>query len=268
MVSSRYPISAPVVDAINTYYNRPNIPVGAPKNGSGAFRDDSSFLDKVAKEFPHSLASNDDAMDAVELYRRVLASQEDQSVKLLTIGYMSNLENLLKSKPDDISPLSGKELVESKVMEWVCMGGNFPVDSAEDNVNFTRDGSAAVYAIRNWTGKITFVGREIGHNIYVGNALKNTPESSPVRRSYQLHRDRFNLGHWNHHTADPSAVLYAVRGLRDYWTIENEGYIDIKDDCSFEWIKNPGSKQGYLIQKLDRTEMGRIMEELMVRLPK
>lgn len=30
-VSSREPRSAPVVDAVNTYYGRPDIPVGAPK---------------------------------------------------------------------------------------------------------------------------------------------------------------------------------------------------------------------------------------------
>ncbi|WP_165971983.1 nucleoside hydrolase [Paenibacillus piri] len=267
VVSSRYPMSAPVVDVINTYYNRPELPVGAPKNGAGAFRDDSSFLDKLAAEFPHRLASNEEAPDAVEVYRRVLEQAESGSVKILTIGYMSNLENLLKSGPDAISPLRGLELIERKVSEWVCMGGNFPVDVAKDNVNFTRDASAAVYTIRNWPGRITFAGREIGHNIKVGEALRQTPDDNPVRRAYQLHRDRFDLGHWNHHTADPSAVLYAVRGLWDYWELEADGYIDIQDDCSFVWRKKPGRNQGYLLQKMDRAEMGAIMEELIVRPP-
>lgn len=114
MVSSRYPMSGPVVDTINTYYGRPHIPVGVPKNGSGAYRDNSSFLDKVAAEFPHQLESNDHAADAVELYRRILVEQEDDSVVILTIGYMSNLANLLKSTPDTDSEFDGIELVRKK----------------------------------------------------------------------------------------------------------------------------------------------------------
>jgi hypothetical protein len=88
-----------------------------------------------------------------------------------------------------------------------------------------------------------------------------------VRRAYQLHRERFALGHWNHHTADPCAVLYAVRGLRDYWDLEQGGSIDLHDDCSFRWKQDPGGKQAYLIQKMDRDTMGRIMEDLMVQPP-
>lgn len=35
MVTSSYPMSAPVVDVINTYYNRPDIPIGVPKKVTG-----------------------------------------------------------------------------------------------------------------------------------------------------------------------------------------------------------------------------------------
>lgn len=142
------------------------------------------------------------------------------------------------------------------------------MDPAIDNVNFTRDAESAVFAIRNWPGEIMFVGREIGHKIFIGDKLKETPLENPVRRAYQLHRERFGSGeHWNHHTADPCAVLYAVRGLGEYWEAETGGYIDIKEDCSFEWKLSPGKKQGYLVQKMDRKNLGQIMEELLVRPP-
>jgi inosine-uridine nucleoside N-ribohydrolase len=267
VVSSRYPMSAPVVDAVNTYYQRPYLPVGAPKNGAGAYRKDSSFLDKVAAEFPHQLKSNEEAPDAVDVVRKALANEPDNSVVLLTIGYMSNVAGLLRSGPDVISPLSGPELAAKKVSEWVCMGGNFPVDNAADNVNFTRDADSAVYAIRNWPGRITFIGREIGHKIYVGERLKETPLTNPSRRAYQLHRERSGPS-WNHHTADPSAVLYAVRGLGEYFTMESGGAIDLQDDCQFAWKSVPDGKQAYVKQKMNRKQMGEIMEELMIRPPK
>lgn len=267
MVTSSYPKSAPVVEAINTYYNRPDIPVGVPKNGSGVYRDNSSFLDSVAAEFPHRLKSNADAPDAVALYRQLLSEQEDSSVVILTVGYMSNLQPLLKSLPDGYSSLSGRELVSRKVKVWVCMGGNFPADDASDNVNFTRDPDAAVYTLTHWPGKIVFAGREIGHTIFVGDRLKETSPDNPVRRAYQLHRERAGKGHWNHHTADPSAVLLAVRGIADYWTLSASGYIDIKKNCSFVWKDHSEGNQQYIIQKMDRKKLGRILEDLMILPP-
>ncbi len=65
MVTSSYPMSGPVVDAINTYYSRPEVPIGVPKKDYGVYRDNSSFLDSVAAEFPHRLKSNTEAYDAV-----------------------------------------------------------------------------------------------------------------------------------------------------------------------------------------------------------
>ncbi|HET6558766.1 MAG TPA: nucleoside hydrolase [Prolixibacteraceae bacterium] len=268
MVSSRHPKSAVVVDVINTYYGRPGIPVGAPKNGAGAYRPNSSFLDKVASEFKHQLDSNDDAPDACHLYRKILASQPDHSVVILTVGYMSNIETLLKSGPDQFSEYSGLELVKKKVKSWVCMGGNFPVDPAKDNVNFTRDAHAAVYSINNWPGDLIFAGREIGHNIFIGDRLKSTPATNPVRRAYELHRTNAGKDHWNHHTADPCAVMLAIRGLGDYWTMEKDGTIDLKEDCSFEWKKKAGANQAYIVQKMDREKLGKIMEELVVMPPR
>ncbi|HML47806.1 MAG TPA: nucleoside hydrolase [Clostridia bacterium] len=264
-VSSRHPMSAVVVDAVNHYHGRPELAVGAPKNGRGAYRPDSCFLDKVAAEFPHRLQSNDEAPDAVRVYRDVLALSPDASVTLVTIGYMTNVADLLRSKADDLSPLDGRTLVEKKVAEWVCMGGNFPVDVGKDNVNFSRDGESAVYALRNWPGLITFAGREIGHNIFVGDRLKETPPENPARRAYQLHRERFGE-HWNHHTADPCAVLYAVRGTADYFDLQ-EGTLDLRDDCSFTFTPCQGSDRQILVQKMDRTAMGEEMEALMIAPP-
>ncbi|MCC5929309.1 MAG: nucleoside hydrolase [Cyclobacteriaceae bacterium] len=267
MVSSSYPKSAPVVNVVNTYYGRPDIPVGAPKKGTGFYTSASVFLDSIASEFPHQLESNDHAPDAVALYRKILASKPDSSVVIATIGYSSNIEQLLKSKPDTISALSGYELAEKKVSVWINMGGNFPVDPAIDNVNFTRDAAAAVYAINNWPGYIIFAGREIGHSIHIGDKLRFTPRDNPVRRSYELHRGRAGRENWDHHTADLTAVLLAVRGLKDYWDIEKDGYIDIQADCSFIWRKKAGARQGYIVQKMNRTELGNIMEELLIAPP-
>jgi inosine-uridine nucleoside N-ribohydrolase len=264
VVSSKHPKSAAVVDVVNTYYGRPDLPIGAPKNETGVYKGHSVFLDPVSSEFPHSVMTNDDADDAINIYRKFLSKAEDNSIVIVTIGYMSNLEVLLKSTAYEFSCLNGLELVKRKVKHWVCMGGNFPVDSAGDNVNFTRDCDAAFYSIKNWPSEIIFVGREIGHKIFIGESLRQTAETNPVRRAYQLHRDKAGKSDWNHHTADPCTILFAVRGLLDYWSISERGYIDLKEDCSFEWHNCSDGNQRYLFQKMDRGELAEIMEEMLI----
>ncbi len=266
-VSSRHPRSAAVVDAILTYYGRADIPVGSPKNGRGAYRDNSCFLDDVSIRFPHALRDNDDAEDAVRLYRRLLASADNGGVTVVTIGYMTNLADLLDSAPDDLSPLGGTQLVSRKVACWVCMGGNFPVDDARDNVNFTRDMPSAYKAITEWPGTIHFVGREIGHNIFAGEGLRQTPEDNPVRRAYELHRSRYTPDNWNHHTADPSTILYAVRGCGDMFRLSGPGFIDLAPDGAFTWRDDPSGRQRHLLVASPYARLAAIMEELMCRTP-
>lgn len=252
-VSSRVAESAAVVSAVNTFYGRADLPVGAPKNGRGAFRPDSCFLPAIAREFPHPVADNDSAPDAVEVMRAALENEPDQSVTLVTIGYMTNVADLLDRHPD---------LVRRKVREWVCMAGNFPVDDASDNVNFTRDTASAVYAVRAFPNRITFVGREIGHNIFVGDSFHTLPSPHPLRRAYELHRGRYGTN-WNHHTADPTTILYAVFGAADFYSFQ-EGTMRLSDDASFAWENEPPSNKRHVVQKMPRPEMAALLDRILL----
>ena len=53
--------------------------------------------------------------EAWRLYRQLLAAQPDASVTISSIGFTTNMELLLKSPPDQYSPLSGIDLVAAKV---------------------------------------------------------------------------------------------------------------------------------------------------------
>ena len=123
-VSSNEPHSAACLDALNTYFGRPNVPIGAPKGR--ALDEKSKHTEAIAKEFSHDLISTADAPDVVDVYRETLAAQPDGSVVLITVGFLTNVKSLLESKPDRHSPLDGPELVRRKVKHWVCMGGRFP----------------------------------------------------------------------------------------------------------------------------------------------
>ena len=56
-------------------------------------------------------------MTIISSYRRVLAAQPDRSVAISSVGLLTNLAALLRSGPDDNSPLDGRALVAQKVGE-------------------------------------------------------------------------------------------------------------------------------------------------------
>src|SRR5688572_2428438 len=97
VVSTKNPFSAPAVDVINTYYGRPDLPVGVPK-GHGVDHP-SKFVQGLAQAFPHDLRSADAAPDAIDVYRRVLEAQPDGSVVIVTVGYLTNVRDLLRAAP-------------------------------------------------------------------------------------------------------------------------------------------------------------------------
>lgn len=96
----------PCVEAINRYYGRADLPIGAPKS---SWRDTgergSSYAKQISEQFETQLKSNDGAPNTVDVDRRVLAAQPEGSVVVLTVGYLTNLRDLLASKPDSAGPI-------------------------------------------------------------------------------------------------------------------------------------------------------------------
>lgn len=254
-VSSKHPYSSVAVNVINTYFGRSGILIGAPKNGRGVYRTDSCFLDRLAEEFPHALPCNDAAPNAIDVYRNVLSKADEKEIILVTIGYMTNVADLLRSGPDRWSELDGKTLIQRKVCRWICMGGNFPIDNATNNVNFTRDMPSAFEAISKWPSDLHFVGREIGHSIFAGDGLRFAPRDNPVRRAYELFHEMNTPGNWNHHTADPTTIWYAVHGCTDAFMLSRPGYIALDPSGEFCWVEDRQGKQRHLKQKLSRAQM-------------
>ncbi|HSI62542.1 MAG TPA: nucleoside hydrolase, partial [Candidatus Saccharimonadia bacterium] len=253
VVSVTHPGAAPTVAAINAWYGRPNLPIGAPKKNGTSHA--SKYVDQIAKEFPQSLKSTADAPDAVEVYRNILEKQPDHSVTIVTVGYLTNLRNLLEL-PAANGRSSGLELIKQKVKLYVCMGGNFIGTPAKDdlklgNVNFTREPDSALKVVREWPTPIVFAGREVcsvPSGLQIGRSLAKTPSNNPVRRAYEHY---FGGTAKDRHVADLVSVLYAVRGLRDYWDMESTGFMDLKEDMTFEWKTSLDKDQSYLLKKKD-----------------
>lgn len=263
MVSSRYPYSAPTVDAINTYYGHPDLPIGVPK-GPGATLDRTyRYPKQIAATAPHDLPANEAAPDAVALYRQILARQPDTSVVLVTVGYLTNIRHLLESAADASSPLSGKELVRQKVKRWIVMGGRYP-EGLDPGVygNFKPDPESAVVAVRHWPRPIVFSG--VGGSIMTGSSLAQTPPTNPVRRAYELYLGTLEK---ERPSWDQAALLYAVRGAEPFWREHRQGYNRIFDNGTNQWRARPDTDQVRIVLKAPPSEAAAVIERLMSRPP-
>ncbi len=269
MVSCQDPWSAPCVDAINTYFGRPDLPVGVPK-GPGPIRQSSKYARQIAAEFPHDVPPGDAAPDATPIYRRLLSAQPDASVVIVTLGDLTNLRYLLASGPDAASALRGVELVRAKVKQWVCMGSRYPADlDPKKWGNFKPDADSTVQAIGGWPGLITFTGGgTFAEQVATGRGLAALPKSNPVRRAYELYfggppRDR--------HSADQIAVMVAVRGTGRPWKLVTRGGNHIFPNGTHEWREEPDDPQQRYISAfadgVDPREVAAEMEAPMVRIP-
>jgi len=265
VVSSRYPWSVPCVEAINRYYGRPDLPIGAPKTTwADTGQRGSPYARQISEEFTTRLKSNDDAPNAVDVYRRVLASQEDGSVVILTVGYLTNIRDLLASKPDAISPLDGPALVRRKVSHWVCGGGRYPESLTPGNWgNFRPDPSSAVIAVRDWPGLIFFCG--LGDHIHTGSRLHETPAENPVRRVYKLYLgEKKTRPSW-----DPICVLFTVRKHAAYWKIRTGGYNHIFRNGTNQWRNGPETNHRLIeLQPGVEKALCRTLDQLMVQAPR
>ncbi len=277
LVCSKNEWVAPCADAINTWYGRPNVPIGYQrghlfgyKNAKDPQRETpSNYVEKVAKSCPHKLQKSSDAPDAALLARKLLAAQPDGSVTIVSVGFLTNLAALLDTRPDEASPLDGEALVKQKVKEWVCMGGVFPEGSfpgGQGEYNFMYDTVASVRAINDWPTPVVFSGFAIGAAIKVGARLRETPEANPVRQCYQLYNGLTDREAW-----DLTAVLYAVRGAGDLWKHSEQGFCLMHAKVSHgvnEWIPTPAKQHRYLQVVMPPAEVGKILEALLIAPPK
>lgn len=267
MASDGYPYIGPTLEVFNRYFQKPNIPIGVPGPDAPKFSCPNHWNDSLVVKYLPKLKTNADYPSSTEVYRKVLASQPDGSVVIVTVGFLSNLETLLKSQPDQFSKLSGKELVAKKVKKWVAMAGGFP-EGNEFNIN--QHAKASEYVIKNWPTSILFSGFEIGVKIMTGNkvATKGT-KGSPVQWAYQYCLSNYeNKKSLNRNSWDHTAVLCAIRNPETYFYLSGNGTFICNPDGSNTWNPNQNSNHSFLVHKYPYQKIADILDDLMLYEPK
>lgn len=247
------------VDVVNTYYGRPDIPIGLAERPAPSIP--SRYTEAIAASFPNEGVPTS---NATSLYRQILAAQPDRSVTLVSVGFMTNLDDLLLSGPDEFSPLGGADLVAEKVRLWVAMAGVFPDSSIHPRgveYNLAQDLPAAVITTTLWPTPVVFSGHEVGSIIETGGVLQDAvPVDNPVREAYRLY-----TGGDDRASFDLTAVWYAVRGAGGFFDT-CQGRIVIDADGTSGW--DPTAEgHAYLEMVAEPAVIAEALDDLLIAAP-
>ena len=260
--------SAPFVDLVNTFYGRPDIPVGVVRDGvtpkdSRFTREPSQARDDGKPRYPHKLRDGSEAPEAVGLLRRVLAEQPDGSVAMVQVGFSTNFARLLTSQPDDASPLPGSELVREKVRLLSIMAGAFDAKLTADQFkeyNIREDLPSSRKLLAEWPTPIVISGFEIGRAIlYPARSIRNDfgyVAHHPIREAYELYQEM----PYDRPTWDLTSVLYAVRPDHGYFELSPPGKIQVSEDGVTRFEEQADGKHRYL--KVQQSQIARIREAM------
>ena len=210
---------------------------------------------RIAKEHQHLVEYDyDDVPNAVELYRKVLSQQEDDSVTFLVLGQLYNIDALLSSEADQYSPLSGMELVEQKVERFVMMIGAFSESITLSDISFynkayfnrganalglatilghitSANGRGAEYnAMAFYPGltqrtfdqldalstPVVLLGNHPGRLVPAGDAYEKLPIDHPVRMAFRYNNPTSRFFEANTTKNDPAYDELAVLYISQY----------------------------------------------------
>lgn len=267
MVWSQEENVVPAIDAVNRFYKHPEIPIGVRQGGS--YSDSSNYSIPIAARFPYEL-SYDLVPDVTELYRKILSENMDHSVSIVTVGPLMNIEKLINSEGDRYSPLSGRQLINKKVKEFVVMGGQFPEGENEWNFNGNMPGVTR-FVLDNLEVPIIFSGFELGVQIRTAAILNTTDPQTPLYVGYKYFsehapwiRARYSGSILDNASYDQTAVLYAVRkGDGKYWKRIEGGRCVADDHGGNRWIEDNASNHSYLELIQDASAMGHLIDSIM-----
>lgn len=198
-----------------------------------------------------------DFPSAVEVYRSLLATAPDHSVTIVCVGLLTAVDGLLSSSADDISPLSGRELLMRKAEKIVSMG--FPVRHG-GNFNWDMDGEASERFLRNCPVPI-YVSPQ-GDDVITGGTLSDRfPAEHLLRRVYEKYTlaPRTGRASW-----DLIATLYGLDPQHPYLTAVERGKCDYDNALSrSDWIVDGTRKDYEILTTKTAEETAMLLERLM-----
>lgn len=252
-IGKMYPRSIEYIDAYCRYNGEPDIPLGYVYEGVNPYPEAGNYIDRTldtlisgkpvlvpARSFADSIP------EGYKLYRRLLAEAEDASVVFIAVGPYTNVARLLQSPGDEISPMTGQELVARKVKLLSLMGGTYN-DATFNNPewNILQDLNASRILFSEWPTPLIASGSEVGARIHypAESVLRDFGgETAPLCISYKTYLPM----PYDRETWDLTAVLYAIEPEQGFFDPSESGRITITEEGYSRFTPDPEGRHRYL----------------------
>lgn len=227
-----------------------NVPIGIDLN-CGYPPTSHSYQERLAS-YAVKYKKNEDAEDAVKLYRRLLSDSEEK-IEIVEVGFHNVIGMVLESTADEISPLSGIDLFKEKVEKvWVMGGAYDKFPSKEYNFSwYDKTKVGANILCEKCPVPITFLGFEVGNEVITGGEFLSEDDIlRDVLVDYWTSRKRTLQGRdsW-----DPMTALLAVIGNEEeagYSVVRGKNYVDpTTGENTFAAFEN--GPHAYVVKKFD-----------------
>ncbi|MFA5044337.1 MAG: nucleoside hydrolase [Paludibacter sp.] len=251
MINKDYRYSPEYIDIMSTWYGYHDIPIAALKKGDSLRIDDKNYTKTVSElkfngkpMFERTVKNYNSLPQPVKLYRKILSKQLNGSVTVISIGFLTNLAELLESEPDEFSPLNGKELVSKKVKLLSIMAGSFtPKPYAEYNVLMDIKSAQKVFSV--WPTNIVASPFELGDSIrYPGKSIENDftwAVNHPLVEGYKAYNPNSS---YDRSTWDLTSVLYVYNPKK--FGKSNPGTISVDDKGCTHFVESKNGKHSFL----------------------
>lgn len=262
------------IDAINTFYGNRRIPIGMTTRKNFCCEGVNEFQEFVAKNYENRFYNDQTgsfypAEDAVRLIRRKLTEADDKSVTFACIGQLNNVSDLLDSTGDDISPLSGVELVQRKVQEFAVMGGLFLPEGEtvtfcgepyETEYNIATDIPSARNFIAKCNTRIVFCDFLMGYRILTcGPLLRQRDMHHPVVTAYRIFQD------CPRESWDPLTVFYATYGTGGLFRLSENGMVTVGIDGKTVFDSGVAHNHYYLRLAAPEEQCAQVIDQMLLR---
>ena len=274
--SADVPYSPALIRSILDYYSFQDVPVGrAPFREEHKPRTKDCYAKPVADVFGGADAPTyETTPDAVKLLRRLLV--ENGKSTLVVTGWLTNVADLLTSQPDEISPLTGIELVRSCVDEIAVMGGNFSHQDASTPFRTQPDENGDLRPIAEWNiyadipaaqrvfevcpVPLSVIPFSLGLNMISGGPMvKAGGENRPDSYSFIVHESLNGRHSW-----DPATALYAVYGTKPWFYRSAPGKVTITDEGISHFDASRGGNCRLLGCAMEKAAIAAAMDEIVM----
>lgn len=210
----------------------------------------------ILAEYPHNV-ENKDCEEAYKLYRRALASV-DGKADITEVGFPQNIQYLMESEPDEISPLSGIELVKEKVNKIWLMAGKWDQENGRE-FNISANPAARMaghYIVENSPVPVTFLGWEVGNTVITGNL---EDENDLLKKAFNTHGSVNGRSSW-----DPMLVLLAIINDEEaagYDVVHGTATVDPETGANNFTVGD--GNHAYVVKKFDDSYYADMINELI-----